>query len=180
MPKEPSNMVFLESNLVSSSCDLSIIDDLNTNLSYSSANEFSSTSNYSENICFSDDSELETQKLENSSSTSNITLIAKQSVYSSNSSLMSKSDSSLQSASSNNNNCTMSEIKQCNNFIVTLTSKLKIDTGCQQNDKSTLTPKVLETPEIHLKPITNFQPMNTKMDNSLIWWSDDDDDDDKS
>lgn len=176
MPKEPSNMVFLESNLVSSSCDLSIIDDLNTNLSYSSANEFSSTSNYSENICFSDDSELETQKLENSSS--NITIIAKQSIYSSNSSLMSKSDSSLQSLSSNNNNCTMSEIKQCNNFIVTTTSKLKINSGCRQNDKSTLIPKVLETPEIHLKPITNIQPINTKMDDSLIWWSDDDDDDD--
>jgi len=175
MPKEPSNMVFLESNLVSSSCDLSIIDDLSTNLSYNSANEFSSTSNYSENICFSNDSELEIQKLQNSFS---ITPIAKQNVYSSNSSLMSKSDSSLQSASSNNNNCTMSEIKQCNNFTVAKTSKLKKDMGYQQNEKSTLTPKVLETPKFHLKPLTNIQPMNTKMGDSVIWWSDDDDDDD--
>lgn len=174
IPREPSNLVFLESNLVSSSCDLSFIDDLSTNLSDNSANEFSSISNYSENICYSNDSDLEIQKLQNNC----ITTIAKQKVYSSNSSLMSKSNSSLQSKSSNNSNCTMPEIKQFNDFIVTRMSELKIDTGYQQNNKSISTLKVLETPEIHLKSITNVQPMNINMDDSVIWWSDDDDDDD--
>ncbi|XP_008184622.2 uncharacterized protein LOC100568768 [Acyrthosiphon pisum] len=174
LPRVPSKMVFLDSSLVSSSCDLSYIDDSNTNSSYNSANEFSSTSNYSENICFSNDSEIKNSKSPNNC----ITPIAKQKVYSSNSSLMNKSNSSLQSASSDSNNFTMPEIKQCNDFVVTKMSKFKKNTGCQQDNKSTLTIKVLETPKIHLNSISNVEPMNIKMNDSLIWWSDDDDDDD--
>lgn len=169
-------MVFLDSSLVSSSCDLSFIDDSNTNSSYNSANEFSSTSNYSENIYFSNDSEIKITKSQNNC----ITPIVKQKVYSSNNSLMNKSNSSLQSASSDNNNFTLAEIKQCNNFVVTRMSKFKKNTGRQQDNKSSLTLKVLETPKTHLNSISNIKPMNIKMNDSLIWWSDDDDDDDKS
>uniref|UniRef100_A0A2S2PGL7 Uncharacterized protein n=1 Tax=Schizaphis graminum TaxID=13262 RepID=A0A2S2PGL7_SCHGA len=172
MPREPSDMVFLENNLVSSCCDLSVLNDSSTNLSYNSINELSSNSNYSENICFSDESELEIKKLENIC----ITPLTKKKVYSSNSSLMSKSSSSLQSITSNknnNNNCSMPQIKQYNNSIMTRTPKLK-DTGCQENNKPTLTHKVLETPKIQLKSITNIKAMNTTMENSDIWWSDDD------
>lgn len=165
-------MVFLDSSLVSSSLDLSCIDDSNTNLSYNSAYESSFTSNYSENICSSNDLEIKNQNFQNNC----ITPIVKQKVYSSNSSLMSKSNSSLQSASSNNNNFTTPEIKQCNDLVVTGMSKFKKVMDCQQDNKSTLTLKVLETPKIHLKSITNIEPMNTKMDDSQIWWSDDDDD----
>lgn len=162
-------MVFLEDNLVSSSCDLSLLNDSNTNLSYNSANEFSSNSIYSENICFSDDSESGIKQLKNSC----ITSIAKQKVYSSNSSLMSKSTSSLQSITSYNNNCSMPEIKQNTDFIMTKMSKLK-DSGSQQNNKKTLTLKELEIPKIQLKSITNIKAMNTTMADSDIWWSDDD------
>lgn len=172
IPKEPSKMLFLDSSLVSSSCDLSFIDDSNTNLSYNSANEFSSTSNYSENICFSNDSETKITKSQNNC----ITPIVKQKVYSSNNSLMNKSNSSLQSASSDSNNFAVPEINQCKDFVVTRMSKFKKNMGCQQDIKSTLTLKVLETPKIHLKSISNIEPMNTKMNDSLIWWSDDDDD----
>lgn len=170
MPREPSDVVFLEDNLVSSCCDLSLLNNSNTNLSYNSANEFSSNSIYSENICFSDDSELEIKKLKNS----RITPIAKQKVYSSNSSLMSKSSSSLQSITSYNNNCSMPEIKQSSDFIMTNMSKLK-DSGSQQNNKKMLTLKELEIPKIQLKSITNIKAMNTTMADSDIWWSDDDD-----
>lgn len=159
-------MVFLEDNLVSSCCDLSVFNDSNTNLSYNFANEFSSNSNYSENICFSDDSELEIKKLKNSY----ITPIAKQKVYSFNSSLMSKS-SSLQSITSYNNNCSMPEIKQSSDFIMIKMSKLK-DSESQQNNKKTLTE--LEIPKIQLKSITKIKAMNTTMADSDIWWSDDD------
>lgn len=169
MPREPNDMVFLEDNLVSSCCDLSLLNDSNTNLSNNSANEFSSNSIYSENICFSDDSALEIKKLKNSC----ITPIAKQKVYSSNSSLMSKSSSSLQSITSYNNNYSMPEIKQSSDFIMTKTSKLK-DSGSQQNNKKTLTLKELEIPKIQLKSITNIKAMNTTMADSDIWWSDDD------
>ncbi|XP_025204691.1 uncharacterized protein LOC112601338 [Melanaphis sacchari] len=168
IPREPSNMVFLENNLISSCCDLSVLNDSNTNLSYNSANEISSNSNYSENICFSDDPELEIQKLDINCTTP----IAKQKVYSSNCSLMSKSSSSLQSLTSNNYNCSMPEIKQCNDFTMMKMSKLK-DTGSQQNNKSTLTHKILETPTIKLKSKTNVKTINTSMENSDIWWSDD-------
>ncbi|CAH1720222.1 unnamed protein product [Aphis gossypii] len=169
LPREPSDMVFLEDNLVSSCCDLSLLNDSNSNLSYNSANEFSSNSIYSENICFSDDSELEIKKLKNSC----FTPIAKQKVYSSNSSLMSKSSSSLQSITSYNNNCSMPEIIQNTDFIMTKMSKLK-DSGSQQNNKKTLTLKELEIPKIQLKSITNIKVMNTTMADSDIWWSDDD------
>lgn len=169
LPREPSDMVFLEDNLVSSCCDLSLLNDSNTNLSYNSENEFSSNSIYSENICFSDDSELEIKKLKNS----HITPIAKQKVYSSNSSLMSKSSSSLQSITSYNNNCSMPEIKQSSDFIMTKMSKLK-DSGSQLNNKKILTLKELEIPKIQLKSMTNIKAMNTTMADSDIWWSDDD------
>ncbi|XP_026804570.1 kinesin-related protein 2-like isoform X2 [Rhopalosiphum maidis] len=173
IPREPNDKVFLKNNLVLSCCDLSVLSDSNTNLSYNSINEFSSNSNYSENICFSDDSELEIKKLENIC----VTPLSKQKVYSSNSSLMSKSSSSLQSITSinnnNNNNCSMPQIKQCNNSIVTRMPKLK-DTRCQENNKPTLTLEVLETPKIQLKSITDIKAMNTTMENSDIWWSDDD------
>ncbi|XP_026819912.1 uncharacterized protein LOC113558616 [Rhopalosiphum maidis] len=169
MPREPNNMLFLENDLVSSCCDLSALNDSSINLSYNSTNEFSSTSNYSESICFSDDSELKIHKLENGC----ITPIEKQKIYSSNNSLMSKSSSSLQSLTSNNNNCSMPEIKQCSDFIITRMSELTV-TGCEQNNKSTLTDQVLEIPKLQSKSLNNKKVVNTTMENSDIWWSDDD------
>lgn len=148
---EKSNTLFLDRDLVSSYCNLSILDDSTMNLSYNS-DEYSSTSNYSDNIGFNDDSELENHKLQDTC----ITPIAKQNIYSTYNTPMSMSNSSLQSVNSYSSNCTVQD-------------------GCQQN-KSTLTSKILETPEIHLESINNtqVQSVNTKILNSdILWWSDD-------
>ncbi|XP_025208270.1 uncharacterized protein LOC112603757 [Melanaphis sacchari] len=145
IPREPSNIVFLEDDQVSSSYISSVLNDSITNLSYNSANELSLNSNYSENICISDDSELEVQKLEIGCNTP----ITKQNVYSSNCSLMSKSSSSLPSLTSNNNNYNnslMSEIKQSNDFIMRI-SELK-DIGCNQAELKDIGCKQAELKDI--------------------------------